>query len=190
MLLLRAAETVSGRERGFTDRCSQRMKVFGIGLSRTGTTSLAQALDLLGFRSYHSPASIGLVLDHDALVDTPVAIGYQFLDLMFPGSKFILTDRKEEDWLRSCEIYWSRNLQEQTEFCRKLHTGLYRSVPFSAEKFSEARQRHIAGVKEYFADRPDDLLELRICDGDGWEPLCRFLERPVPAAPFPHQNRS
>ncbi len=24
--------------------------------------------------------------------------------------------------------------------------------------------------------------------GDGWEPLCRFLDVPVPDEPFPHRN--
>ena len=168
----------------------QRMKIIGVGLSRTGTQSLAEALHILGFSTYHSPATMDLVLNHQAVVDTPVAIGYQFLDLMFPGTKFILTDRPEADWLRSCETYWQRYLSNQTEFCRKLHTGLYRSVNFSKEKFSEARKRHLQGVKEYFAERPDDLLEIRICEGQGWEPLCKFLGRPIPAVPFPHENRS
>jgi hypothetical protein len=26
--------------------------------------------------------------------------------------------------------------------------------------------------------------------GDGWEPLCEFLELPVPDTPFPHLNDS
>ena len=25
--------------------------------------------------------------------------------------------------------------------------------------------------------------------GDGWEPLCKFLNKPVPDVPFPHMNR-
>lgn len=168
----------------------QRMKIFGVGLSRTGTQSLAEALHILGFSTYHSPARMDLVLNHQAVVDTPVAIGYQFLDIMFPGAKFILTDRPEADWLRSCELYWKRYLSNQTEFCRKLHTGLYKSVPFSAEKFSAARRRHLQDVKEYFAERPNDLLELRICEGQGWGPLCKFLNLPIPSGPFPHENRS
>ena len=166
------------------------MKIFGVGLSRTGTTSLAHALHILGFSTYHSPATIDLVLKHEAVVDTPVAIGYQFLDLMFPSAKFILTDRPEADWLRSCELYWRRNLSNQNEFCRKLHMGLYNSVHFSAEKFSAARRRHLQSVKEYFSERPDDFLELRVCEGEGWEQLCQFLGKPIPQCPFPHQNQS
>ena len=30
------------------------------------------------------------------------------------------------------------------------------------------------------------LLIMNIPCGHGWEPLCEFLERPVPCVPFPH----
>lgn len=30
------------------------------------------------------------------------------------------------------------------------------------------------------------LLEWEV--GDGWEPLCKFLGKPVPDVPFPHAN--
>ena len=66
---------------------------------------------------------------------------------------------------------------------------LYESVIFDAEKFSAAYHRHHADVRRYFADRPDDLLEMNIIEGDGWEKLCPFLGLPTPAVPFPHLNR-
>ncbi len=43
-------------------------------------------------------------------------------------------------------------------------------------------------IKNYFKDRPDDLLVMNICDGDGWEVLCPFLDKPIPAVSFPHLN--
>lgn len=33
---------------------------------------------------------------------------------------------------------------------------------------------------------PDRLLEFNL--GDGWEPLCKFLGKPIPDVPFPHKN--
>ena len=33
---------------------------------------------------------------------------------------------------------------------------------------------------------PDRLLVFRAADG--WEPLCRFLGKPVPATPYPRTN--
>ena len=34
----------------------------------------------------------------------------------------------------------------------------------------------------------DRLLVMSV--KDGWEPLCRFLGKPVPNAPFPHANEA
>jgi hypothetical protein len=44
---------------------------------------------------------------------------------------------------------------------------------------------HLAAVRAEVP--PDRLVEWR--PGDGWEPLCRALDVPVPAAPFPHDNK-
>ena len=43
-------------------------------------------------------------------------------------------------------------------------------------------------VKEYFRNRPDDLLVMNICGGEGWEVLCLFLNKPIPSVPFPKLN--
>jgi hypothetical protein len=44
-------------------------------------------------------------------------------------------------------------------------------------------------VRQFFADKPaGKLLELAICEGEGWEKLCPFLDVPVPAVPFPVKN--
>jgi hypothetical protein len=44
-------------------------------------------------------------------------------------------------------------------------------------------------VHDYFRERPDDLLVLNICAGEGWERLCPFLGQDVPGIPFPWANR-
>jgi hypothetical protein len=62
-------------------------------------------------------------------------------------------------------------------------------VTFDREKFIAAYNRHHADVRRYFADRPGDLMEMNIIEGDGWEKLCPFLGLQVPPTPFPHLNR-
>jgi hypothetical protein len=55
-----------------------------------------------------------------------------------------------------------------------------------------ARRRylsHIQEIRDYFKDRPDDLLEICWENGDGWEKLANFLGKPVPQEPFPHRNK-
>ncbi|MEO0535928.1 MAG: sulfotransferase family protein [Cyanobacteria bacterium P01_A01_bin.123] len=94
-------------------------KVFGIGLSRTGTKSLTQALNDLGFKVIHYPEDVGtletlieghcqfpLLEQYDGLTDITVSAFYAQLDRLFPGSKFILTVRNKADWLRSLEVHW------------------------------------------------------------------------------------
>ena len=68
------------------------MKVFGIGLSKTGTTSLAHALEILGYRTKDYPGVTNYVpgalstLDpvvvdtDDALTDTPIPSLYKAWD--------------------------------------------------------------------------------------------------------------
>ena len=36
-----------------------------------------------------------------------------------------------------------------------------------------------------------DYLDMNICDeGDGWEKLCKFLNKPIPDMEFPHENKN
>ena len=39
--------------------------------------------------------------------------------------------------------------------------------------------------REYFKDRPGDLLVMDMDSNPGWNALCAFLERPIPAEPYP-----
>jgi hypothetical protein len=140
-------------------------KIFGIGLSRTGTTSLHAALGILGYRSIHYPQLdrlYELVDDHDAASDTPVACSYRQLDARYPGSRFILTVRDFRAWLESTRAFADR--------------------PIPREEWKRE------DVLEYFARRPEALLILDITAGEGWKPLCAFLGEPVPGVDLPREN--
>lgn len=179
-------------------RRSQR--VFAIGLSKTGTSSLTQALRLLGYRTRHFPIEmvalrggrLRLRLEeaavYECLTDTPVALFYRELDQRFPGAKFILTVRDVESWLRSCSVHFAKPSWGRT--IDQLHIELYGTKSFDREAFAAAYAAHVSGVLEHFAQRPNDLLLLDIVKGDGWEKLCAFLGTPVPGFPFPWANRT
>jgi len=192
-------------------------KVFGIGLSRTGTTSLTQALHLLGYKAIHFPhdsvtraqvyhffaselqcLSLALLQEADAITDTPVCCLYQALDQAYPGSKFILTVREKHSWLRSCRSFWVEQVEPYcrampaswlAQYSRVLHERLYGTQEYEQETFSRAYDAYTAEVREYFRERPQDLLVLDICGGEGWSKLAPFLEVPIPEAPFPWENR-
>ena len=56
------------------------MKIFGVGLPKTGTTSLSEALRILGYTSIHYPTSFDQIKEFDSATDSFVAINYKKLD--------------------------------------------------------------------------------------------------------------
>jgi hypothetical protein len=49
-------------------------------------------------------------------------------------------------------------------------------------------EEHNKQVIEYFKNSPSQLLVMNIIEGDGWNKLCNFLNKPIPNKPFPHKN--
>jgi hypothetical protein len=166
----------------------KKNKVFGIGLSRTGTTSLTQALEILGYKSKHFPTSWEDAERYDALTDTPVANSYKELDAKYPSSRFILTVREMNSWLESCRRYFASYSVAHMPEVLQLRMDLYGTTEFDKEKFEKAYFRHLNDVESYFRGREENLLTLDVCGGDKWEKLCEFLNKPIPCAPFPHLN--
>jgi len=81
-------------------------KVFGIGLSKTGTTSLTYALEHLGYNSVHwrkDGKTIGWpeIFWADAATDAPCSAQFEALYHTFEKSKFIYTVREVDSWTRS-----------------------------------------------------------------------------------------
>lgn len=165
-------------------------KVWGVGLPRTGTTTLCEVLRKLGYRNViHNPHFADF--EHaDAATDNECAIFYRYLDYRHPVSKFILTTRSLVSWLPSVkyilDMYPVTSREETIKIMRRM--TLYGAVAYDPEIMAQAYRRHHDEVRWYFRDRPNDLLEVDFTLGDGWEKICRFLSLPVPAEPFPHAN--
>jgi hypothetical protein len=173
-----------------------KTKVFGIGFHKTGTTSLANALSYLGYRvtgpnGVDNPniavevyeMAFDLANRFDAFQDNPWPILYKELDQKFPGSKFILTLRPSEGWMRSVVNHFN---EEETPMREWIYGVGY---PKGNENVYIARyERHNREVIEYFKDRTEQLLVLNITAGEGWAKLCPFLGQAVPAIPFPCAN--
>lgn len=177
------------------------MKVFGIGLNKTGTTTLATCLQALGFR--HSSCDPGLLKQvamgeleslfavveaHDSFEDWPYPLVFEALDQRFPGSRFILTRRSSADrWLASLSAHALRTDPFIGTRCRSLAYG-YPYPQLNPQAHLQLYTQHLDRVRAYFRDRPQDLLEVCWEDQDGWASLCGFLGLPVPEATFPHAN--
>lgn len=171
-------------------------KVFGIGFHKTGTTSLGRALELLGYRVQGpfgiTDPDIGekaldraleLAEQYDAFQDFPWAVLYKELDQAYPNSKFILTVRPTDDWIDSV----ARHFGYRTNPIRTWIYGV--GYPKGHEDvYIERYEKHNREVLDYFEDRPDDLLVLRVTEGEGWEKLCPFLGKDLPETNFPKAN--
>lgn len=180
---------------------NRRPKVFGIGLNKTGTTTLGLCGRMLGLRSTSCDKKLladfvvwndfvrikQKVSDYDLFEDWPWPLIFKDLDQMYPGSKFILTVRQsEQKWLESLKSHSMRT--HPTEHCRKLAFGY--NFPHGNEKeHIEFYRQHNDSVRSYFSGRSNDFIELCWEKGDGFEELCNFLNCDVPDLPFPHANK-
>ncbi len=171
-------------------------RVFGIGLSRTGTTSLAQALGILGWTSIHNPIPTRFAegdfslfdREFDAAADISVAAFYKELDEAYPGSRFVLTLRDAESWLKSVIVHFANLPKNSTIGARgEVRERVYGHKWPKPEQFLASYKRHITEVAQYFGNRPD-LLVLDTTQGGQWDRLCAFLGEPVPVEPYPHSN--
>lgn len=178
-------------------------KVFGVGWAKTGTTTLGRCFEILGYD--HQSQRLDLVHDlrdgdlsrirrqaeqKESFEDWPWIILFRELDEMFPGSKFVLTTREPESWVGSY-MNMLRTQDEASDELHEIRRTLY-GLPFpnvTEEQLLDRYSRHNREVKQYFSDRPDDLLVVSWEEGDGWEELCGFLGTEVPDTPFPHANR-
>jgi len=175
-------------------------KIFGIGLSKTGTTSLYVALHQLGYRSgtYHHLKGLKLkrwfkgdftkdyLTDYDALTDLPIGTYFADLDRRYPGSKFILTTRDIDSWLDSAARHWTKRPDRRRGFGRDVRIATYGISGFDRDRFRLVYETHARNVQWYFRDRPRDLLALDIRAGQGCSELCPFLGKGIPPEPFPH----
>lgn len=176
------------------------MKIFGIGLNKTGTTTLGVCLKHFGYHHATSNLELTRCVErgdlaavfaftdlHESFEDWPWPLIYRQLDERYPGSKFVLTTRRDgETWVKSLKKH--ALLTGPTEF-RRIAYGHAMPDGHEAEHIA-LYERHNREVRDYFRGRPADFLEVCWETGSGWAELCAFLGKPVPNLPVPHTNRS
>ena len=130
------------------------------------------------------PRALALVPEYDAFRDNPWPILYKELDEQLPDSKFILTVRPAERWIRSVLNHFGGRTSAMREW-------IYgEGDPTGHEQlYIERYQQHNEAVQRYFANRPDDLLVIDLTAGEGWEKLCPHLGYEIPSEEFPHSNK-
>jgi Sulfotransferase domain len=191
------------------------VKVIGAGFGRTGTLSLKLALEQLAFAPcYHMfevvgrPERLQEWLDlaeggkrdwsgtfcgYRAAVDWPASAFWRELVEFYPEAKVVLTVRDPDRWYDSiAKTLYPQYLQareQKTLFGRMVQPMIWDGVfggRFDRESATERFRRHVAEVTEVV---PAHRL-LVFKTGEGWGPLCEFLDVPVPAEEFPRSNDS
>ena len=191
---------MSGKGDGAEISC--RPKVFCLGLHKTGTTSFKLALESVGYRvadwfgvtdldikDRAVESAIERMADYDAAQDDPWYLLYRELDAAFPGSRFVLLTREKEAWFKSCCSYFGGT---GMNYVREWFYGKGKGTPDASLKghWIRRHEEHEEAIRNYFSERPDDLLELAICHGEGWEKLGPFLGLEGSTIVFPRANTS
>lgn len=128
-------------------------------------------------------------------VDFPGASVWHELSIAFPEAKVIHTEREEEEWWASYTSTIGKF------FALRKSIALPPPVAEIFETMDELlikgvfggldRERSIAAYRrnneKVRATIPAEKL-LVFTPADGWEPLCRFLDLPVPPSQFPRSN--
>jgi len=194
------------------------LKVIGSGFGRTGTMSTKMALEQLGFGPCHhmvevinnpaQPAKWKAVASggpvdwadvyegYNSQVDWPGAAVWQETAAAFPDAKVVHTERPEDAWWNSFNVTIGKffavapNLELPPHVAEIFQTmaGWFMKNTFSdftnRESTIAAYRQNNQRVRDTIP--PERLLVFDVAQG--WEPLCRFLEVPVPDAPFPRSH--
>jgi hypothetical protein len=147
--------------------------------------------------------------EHQSTVDWPGAFFYRELAEVYPEAKIVLSTRDPEAWEKSMrDTIWGlfhgqsvmAHLSKARElvdpgwqfYMQQLMTrmwaaqGIFSGGELRSGQLAEALARYEHTVQRNIPG--DRLLVWSV--SEGWEPLCEFLEVPVPDAQFPRLNDS
>lgn len=194
-------------------------KVLFLGAPRTGTQTMDIALKKLGLNPVHSGSqryvrapwcnflfgngsfevALQTMTGFDTAMDEPFHLIYEGVLHRFPDCKFILPVFKPEEWYSSCLRFQANHrapnqfLPDMTpavsEACQDLH---YFDCDFTAEQTPELKERCLAGYRRHHehVQQVVPAKQLLIFNpSDGYGPLAKFLDKPVPDEPFPYYDK-
>ena len=141
---------------------------------------------------------------YGATLDFPGCNYYKELMKKYPNAKVILTQRDSESWIKSWNVLENKILKSFSfRFAAK--------IPYTS--FSLHRDIHnhlILGDKGAFKGKTKDSDRMKLFEDwnqsvinyvpkdrlliyhpkEGWEPICKFLNKPVPTIEYPHLNKT
>jgi len=150
-----------------------------------------------------------MLQDVDAVTDSPACFYWKEILQAFPDAKVLMGTRESEDvWYNSFKrqldsiertdfsffTVFSPEFRRLGSFINALHRNMYGlsyeggiscKMNSSEIHLKSSYRRHNADV---LVNCPKDKL-LMVNLQDGWDPICRFLGKPIPDLPFPHKNK-
>lgn len=177
--------------------------IFNIGFSKTGSTSLTKALNMLNIPTLHyrtdeneeiesSIISKNIELKNYLLYPLDQTYQgfsdfhgehyYKTLYFQYPGSKFIFTTRPFNQWIKSL------SKEKNIKYYAGIEISSRNNIYQNSKKIFDYYHNKTEEIREFFNDKPKQFLEMRITEGDGWEELCNFLNVPKLDVPFPVKN--
>ena len=190
-------------------------KIFVLGYNKTGTKSLTEALEILGYNVFNTGGGTqdnfeNIVYDnlksncpilngvdrYDCYIDWPIFEPTIFSHIIdeYPDAKYISLTRGYDDYVESV-------LRDKI---KRLKDGIENSWNWLGVGDKEVFENYPEYQKEWVKERVEfkhqsnlrwlekkkiGYLDLNICDdGDSWEKLCLFLDIPIPNEDFPHEQ--
>lgn len=190
------------------------LKIIGAGFGRTGTTSVKIALEKLGFTPcYHMfelidhPEHVphwqtensgkqirwdNLFSKFKASLDWPACAFWEDLHAEYPSAKILLTVRDPGSWYESFKatLFPAMNAPKHpNSSLAKLAKKIVLEDTFHNRFLDRAYaikifEMHIEKVKQIAPANQLLVYDVK----QGWEPLCEFLNLPVPDGGFPRKN--
>lgn len=185
------------------------LQVIGAGFGRTGTDSMREALNILGFGPCHHMFEVtdnpvmkarwrafmdddkrdweSLFEGYRSCVDWPSVHYWRDLVAHYPEARVILTWRDPDNWWTSYEASLLKYIQTTEDYQSVGYRILKKAFGDRAGERDHVIGIYKAHVEEVVATIPEERLLVHKL-GDGWAPLCAHLGVPVPDEPYPNRN--
>ena len=191
------------------------LKVIGAGFGRTGTKSLQEGLQVLGFTPCHhmhevfaNPEQVpfwdraargermnwdDVFARYEASCDWPSCSFYKELADYYPDAKVVLSLRDSRSWYKSVASTIIGAMSKPKAGERAGLPGTFGPMLLGEKTFgndlSEANMIDVYERHNAEVQRVIPANRLLVFEAKhGWGPLCKFLGVPVPSTPYPSVN--
>jgi len=193
-------------------------KIFVFGYNKTGTMSLAHALEIIGYKVLHTGSNnfkgflfkiadnlhipgknvLDGLDEYDCYLDYPIYEPTVFGHIVYeyPDAKYISLTRNLDDYVESVlRAKVSQLRRGNFDNWNWLGVGdeeVFKNYPDHQREWVKDRTnfKHKSNISLLFKNNIN-YLNMNICDnGDGWQKLCKFLDKEIPDGDFPYKNKS